>query len=267
MRDLAFASATEVARAIAARDVSPVEVVEATLKRIQRLNPTLNAFIAVREQARADAQEAERKLPRGDLGPLHGVPISIKDLILTRDLPTTAGSKIFGQGLTSRHDAPVVRRLRRAGAIIIGKNNLHELALGVTNLNEHFGPARNPWNTACVPGGSSGGSAAAVAAGLGCASIGSDTRGSIRIPAACCGVTGLKPTYGLVSTEDVIPLAWSLDHVGPITRSVEDGALLLGAIVGRTAARHYVTALERPVRELRFGICEYFLRDLDREVE
>jgi len=262
----AFASAAHIARAIAARQISPVEVIEATLHRIESLNPELNAFLAVREEALAEAREAERGVGRERLGPLYGVPISLKDLILTRDRPTTAGSRIFGAGVTSTHDAPVVRRLKRAGAIVVGKNNLHELALGVTNLNAHFGPARNPWDRARIPGGSSGGSAVAVAAGMGVASVGSDTRGSIRIPAACCGVTGLKPTYALVPTEGVIPLAWSLDHVGPITRSAEDAALMLGAMVGRAAGRRLAEALDRPITKIRFGVAEYFLNDLDPEI-
>ena len=257
----------EVARAVANRQLSPVEVVDAALRRIEELNPKLNAFLSVRAQAVADAQAAERAIARGKTAPLMGVPISIKDLIFTKGDRTTAGSRIFEDALPADHDAPVVQRLKRAGAIIIGKNNLHEIALGVTNLNEHFGPARNPWDTTRVPGGSSGGSAVAVAAGMGCASVGSDTRGSIRIPAACCGVTGFKPTYGLVPTDDVIPLAWSLDHVGPITRTVEDAALMLGAMVGGRAVTRYVEALDKGIKKVRIGICEYFLRDLDPEVE
>ncbi len=235
------------------------------LRRIERLNPALNAFISVREAALDEARLMERGGARGGKGPLFGVPISIKDLILTRDGRTTAGSRIFREGIESDHDAPVVRRLKRAGAIVVGKTNLHELALGVTNVNEHFGPAHNPWDVMRVSGGSSGGSAVAVAAGLGYASVGSDTRGSIRIPAACCGVTGLKPTYGLVPTEDVVPLSWSLDHVGPITRSAEDAALLLGPMAGKSG--RYLKALGRPAKQLSVGICEYFLRDLDPEIE
>jgi Asp-tRNA(Asn)/Glu-tRNA(Gln) amidotransferase A subunit family amidase len=260
-------SVVEAARALAARKVSPVELVDATLRRIEQLNPRVNAFITIREAALDEARVAEGEIARGRKAPLLGVPISIKDLMLTRGDRTTAGSRIFGAGLESDHDAPAVARLRQAGAIIVGKNNLHEVALGVTNLNEHFGPARNPWDLTRVPGGSSGGSAIAVATGLGLASIGSDTRGSIRIPAACCGVTGFKPTFGLVSTDDVIPLAWSLDHVGPLTRSVEDAAHVVGCLAGPDALQRYVAALRRPVREIRIGIGDYFMADLDPEIE
>ena len=267
MQDLAFRSLTDIARAITARELSPLEVVEATMQRIAAVNPVLNAFISINEQALDEARAAESALQKGRAGPLTGIPISLKDLILTRRGLTTAGSRIFGEGLPSDHDALVVQRLRRAGAVIAGKNNLHELALGVTNVNAHFGPARNPWDPARVAGGSSGGSCVAVAAGLGYGSIGSDTRGSIRIPAACCGVTGLKPTYGLVPVTDVIPLAWSLDHVGPIARSVADISALLSALVGGRAAAGYSRALSRPVEGLKMGICEYFLRDLDPEIE
>ena len=242
-----------------------MEVVEHALRRIERLNPVLNAFISVREAALDEARLMERAGARGRTSPLFGVPISIKDLMLMRDGRTTAGSRIFGDGLESNHDAPVVRRLKRAGAIVVGKTNLHELALGVTNVNEHFGPAHNPWDVMRVCGGSSGGSAVAVATRLGYASVGSDTRGSIRIPAACCGVTGLKPTYGLVPVDDVIPLSWSLDHVGPITRSVEDAALLLGPMTGRGG--RYLKALGRSAKQITVGVCEYFLRDLDPEIE
>jgi aspartyl-tRNA(Asn)/glutamyl-tRNA(Gln) amidotransferase subunit A len=260
----------EAARLVQARKLSPIELVDAALARIAADNPTLNAFITVTaDSARAAAAKAARAAAarRASLGPLHGVPISLKDLILSRDAPTTAGSRVFGAGLPADHDAPVVRRLRRAGAIVVGKANLHEVALGVTTSNEHFGPARNPWDLALVPGGSSGGSAVAVAARMGQGSVGSDTRGSIRIPAACCGITGLKPSYGLVSTEDVLPLAPSLDHLGPMTRSAEDAALLLAAMVGRKSlAASLLRAVDRKPRSLTIAVAEYFLRDADPEI-
>ncbi len=261
----------EAARRIAGGKLSPIELLDAALAQIDRFNPELNAFIAVTAQsAREAASRAERAVSRrgrGRLGPLHGVPLSLKDLILSREAPTTAGSKIFGPGLPANTDAPVAARLRRAGAVIIGKTNLHEVALGVTTLNEHFGTARNPWNPALIPGGSSGGSAVAVATGMGQASIGSDTRGSIRIPAACCGITGLKPSYGLVSTEGVVPLAATLDHVGPMTRSAEDAAVVLGAMVGRRAlADRFLRAVDRKPRSLTIAISEYFVRDADPEI-
>lgn len=258
----------DIAGAIAARKISPVEVMDTVLGRIERLEPRLHAFLTLNPKARQEAARAEATVQAGQrLGPLLGVPISIKDLILTRGMRTTAGSRTFGAGLPGTRDAAVVRRLRRAGAIIIGKTNLHEIAMGVTTENEHFGPTRNPWDVERIPGGSSGGSAAAVAAGLGYASVGTDTRGSIRIPAACCGITGLKPTYGLVSTEGVTPLSWTLDHVGPMTRSVEDAALMLGVMTGRRGAvDRYLAATALEVTSLRVGVCEYYLRDLDPEV-
>ncbi len=269
-RAMSYASgptdARTLARAIRQRRVSPVEIVDAVLERIAELNPILNAYLSVFEEpAREAAKRAERRTARkGELGSLHGVPVSLKDLILTTEAPTTAGSLIFGDGLVAERDAPVVRRLRRAGAIIVGKTNLHEVALGVTSDNEHFGPVRNPWDLTRVAGGSSGGSAAAVAAGLGPLSVGSDTRGSIRIPAACCGVTGLKPTRGRVSTDDVVPLSLTLDHAGPIARSAEDCALLLDAMLGRHAGG---TTARGSVRGMRIGISEYHLRDLDTAVQ
>lgn len=263
-------SLREAARLIATRRLSPVELLEATLARVDRLNPGLNALISVAaEPARAAARAAERTAATRSrkLGPLHGVPISVKDLILTKDGPTTAGSKVFGAGLDPGRDAPVVHRLRRAGAIVFGKANLHEVALGVTSANEHFGPARNPWSPDRVAGGSSGGSAVAVAVRMGQGSIGSDTRGSIRIPAACCGITGFKPSFGLVSTEDVVPLAPTLDHIGPMARSVSDVAALLGGMIGaRSMATAAIRAVDRKQRRLTIAVSEYFLRDVDPEI-
>ena len=249
-----------IARAVEHHEISPLEVVQAHLARVAALEPELNTLIAENPRALDEAARARS-------GPLAGVPITVKDLILTRGIRTTAGSRTFGDGLPGTSDAPVIRRLKRAGAVILGKNNLHELAMGVTTVNEHFGPTRNPWDRNRVSGGSSGGSAAAVAAGLGAASIGTDTRGSIRIPAACCGVTGFKPTFGLVETTGVVPLAPTLDHVGPIARSVEDTAVLLGVMAGwpRRAARWLQAVEGQP--GLRLGICEWFFTELDPAVE
>lgn len=263
------ADARTLADHIRRRRISPVEVVEDTLARIERLNPQLNAFIAVfADQARRAAGRAGRLvMQRGPTPPLLGVPVSVKDLVLTTEAPTTAGSRIFGDGLVAERDAPVVRRLRRAGAIIIGKTNLHEVALGVTSANEHFGPVRNPHDPGRVAGGSSGGSAAAVAAGLGPLSVGTDTRGSIRIPAACCGVTGLKPSRGLVSLEGVIPLSPSLDHVGPIATTVADCALMLEVMAGSRHAGRFLPATRKSARGMRVGVSEYHLRDLDAAVQ
>jgi len=238
--DLAFASIEQVGRLFRARELSPVELTKLMLSRIEQLNPKLNAFITVTgEVALAQAKKAEAELfaPRGrrghrDRGPLHGIPISLKDNIYTKDVRTTAGSKIL-KDFVPQHDAAVVTQLKEAGAVLLGKTNMHEFAYGVTTNNPHFGPARNPWDLSRIPGGSSGGSAAAVAAGLCYGSIGTDTGGSIRIPAALCGIVGIKPTFGCVSVADVIPLSPRLDCVGPLARSAADAALLLDPIFVR----------------------------------
>lgn len=265
--DLTIAGALRLFRA---RRLSPVELINETLDRIHQRNPALGALLTVTaDEARLAARKAERRwASRAPRPPLLGIPISIKDLILTRDAPTTLGSRIIPDGIPAGIDAPVVAKLRRAGAIVIGKANLHELAFGVTTVNEHFGPARNPWDTDRVSGGSSGGSAAAVAAGFGLGSVGTDTRGSIRIPAACCGVVGLKPTYGAVNSDAVFPLAATLDHVGPIARTVEDVALLFESMVtSRTAAGRARTAIaRRTAGRPRIAVSEFFLRDVDDEI-
>jgi aspartyl-tRNA(Asn)/glutamyl-tRNA(Gln) amidotransferase subunit A len=260
-----FDSLDELVRAVERRRVSPTELVRASLDAIAREQPRLNAFITVMEEsALAAAAALEKKRAKGLLA---GVPMAVKDLLFTQDAPTTAGSRIYDGGLITDEDAEVVARLRRAGAIIVGKTNLHEVALGVTSVNEHFGPVRNPWGPEHVAGGSSGGSAVAVAADLCPAAVGTDTRGSIRIPAACCGITGFKPTYGLVSVVGVLPLAFSLDHVGPMTRSVEDAALMLGAMLGRASiALQLLKATRASTRRLVIGVSEYHMRDLDSRV-
>ncbi|MGH9793430.1 MAG: amidase, partial [Candidatus Acidiferrales bacterium] len=218
---------------IAKRKLSPLELVDAFLKRIEQLNPKLNAYITVTaESARAEARAAEQEIAHKRYrGPLHGIPIALKDNIHTRGLRTTAGSKVLADFVPAE-DATVAARLREAGAILLGKTNMHEFAYGVTSENPFYGPVRNPWDTSRIPGGSSGGSAAAIAAGLCCASLGSDTGGSIRIPAALCGVVGLKPTFGRVSAYGVIALCPSLDHTGPLARTAGDAAILLAAIAG-----------------------------------
>lgn len=253
------------ARAIASRSLSATELATTLLARIEQRNPALGAFLTVNPRLMDQARKADQAIAAGGpVGPLHGVPLSVKDIVLTRGMPTTAGSKAFAGRLPANRDAPVVRRLRRAGALILGKTNLHEIAMGVTTVNEHYGPARNPWDPSRVAGGSSGGSAVAVAAGMGPGSVGTDTRGSIRIPAACCGITGLKPTHGLVSTEGVIPLSWTLDHVGPMTRTVEDAALMLAAMTGRARDQgRYRDALRRPLAGLRLGVCDYYFDAVD----
>lgn len=264
-----FTDIPDIANAITHRKASPVELVRDVLGAVARHNGSLNAYITVcADSAMAAAERLEQAVSqKKELGPLAGVPISVKDLVRTIDAPTTAGSKVFGEGLPPTEDAPVVRRLRKLGAIVIGKTNLHEVALGVTSANEHFGPARNPWNAEFVAGGSSGGSASAVAAGFCTASVGTDTRGSIRIPAAACGVTGFKPTYGLLPVDGVVPLAPSLDHVGPIAHTVIDAAWMLGAMTGSKATfERFVKALRTSTRSLVIGISEFHLRDLDDDV-
>jgi aspartyl-tRNA(Asn)/glutamyl-tRNA(Gln) amidotransferase subunit A len=235
--DLAFASIEEVARLIRKRKLSPVELTQLLLHRIERLNPKLSAYLTLTpDVALAQAKKAEAELfgPRGrksrrDRGPLHGIPISLKDNICTAGIRTTAGSKIL-RNFIPQNDAAVVTLLKEAGAVLLGKTHMHEFAYGTTTNNPHYGPARNPWNLDCIPGGSSGGSAAALAAGLCFGSVGTDTGGSIRIPAALCGVTGLKPTRGNVSDEGVIPLSPALDCTGPLARSSRDAAILFRAI-------------------------------------
>ncbi|MCH9000829.1 MAG: amidase, partial [Proteobacteria bacterium] len=218
---MAFAGIAELAPRIAAGEVSPLALTEAALARIEARDGALNAFMTVTADAALEAaRAAEAEIAAGrHRGPLHGVPLAVKDLFATKGVRTTGGSKLLGDWVPD-HDAAAVERLKRAGAVLLGKTAMHELAHGTTSDNAHYGPVRNPWDPACHPGGSSGGSAAAVAAGLAFGALGSDTGCSIRQPAACCGIVGLKPTFGRVSKFGVLPLSWSLDHVGPLTRSV-----------------------------------------------
>ena len=228
-----FLSLVEAAEQVRSKKISPRELVEGTLQRIERLNPRLNAYITVQEQeAREEASRLEKELMQGKVrGPLHGIPIAVKDNLQTRGTRTTSGSKIFAEWIPDE-DATAVRKLKEAGAIIIGKANLHEFAMGATSENPHYGVIRNPWNLEKIPGGSSGGSAVAVAACLAYGALGTDTAGSIRLPAAMCGITGIKATYGLVSRHGCFPFSWSLDHVGPMARTVKDTAVLLEVIAG-----------------------------------
>jgi aspartyl-tRNA(Asn)/glutamyl-tRNA(Gln) amidotransferase subunit A len=232
--DITVRSIERLAPMVQRGKVSPVELVEAYLARIARLNPKLNAYLTVTgEQARAEARAAEAEIRKRKKyrGPLHGMPIALKDNIYTRGVRTTAGSKVLAE-FVPQEDATVVERLRAAGAVLLGKTGMHEFAYGVTCDNPFYGPICNPWDTSRIPGGSSGGSAAAIAAGMCAAALGSDTGGSIRIPAALCGVVGLKPTFGRVSCHGVIALCPSLDHTGPLARTVGDAAILLEAIAG-----------------------------------
>jgi aspartyl-tRNA(Asn)/glutamyl-tRNA(Gln) amidotransferase subunit A len=247
---LTVAPLVQVARSLRQRQVSPVELVDAYSRRIEQAT-ALRAFItAPDERARREAQRAERRLSRGEAGALLGVPIAVKDLFATRALRTTAGSRILRDWVPSR-DAVVVARLRAAGAIVFGKTNLHEFAYGVTTANPWWGVARNPHDPRRSPGGSSGGSAIAVVAGLCAGALGSDTGGSIRIPASLCGCVGLKPTFGAIPLEGTVPLGWSLDHPGPLARTVEDAGVLLDVLSGRTAERR---ARRASTAGLRVGV-------------
>jgi aspartyl-tRNA(Asn)/glutamyl-tRNA(Gln) amidotransferase subunit A len=263
----------DLGRMIATKQVSPVEVVRAHLDRIAAVDSKLRAFITVcAESALESARAAEADLMAGRvLGRLHGVPWAPKDLYSTRGVRTTGGSKILADSVPSE-DSTVVARLARAGTILLGKLNMHEFAYGPEGLNAHYGDARNPWSADAhrITGGSSSGSGAAVAAGLTPGSLGSDTGGSIRIPASLCGITGLKPTYGRVSRAGVLPLAWSMDHVGPMTRSARDCALMLSVIAGYDPADpttsvlpvpDYGAALTGDVKGLRVGLLRAHFTD------
>ncbi len=276
--ELTGMSLQEAVRRIRRRRISAAELTQACLGRIEKLQPVLNAFITVTaEQALAQARELDTELRRGRLrGPLHGIPVALKDLIDTAGVRTTAASALLAERVPPE-DAEVVRRLKRAGAVLLGKLNMDEFAYNFTSETSHFGPIKNPWRRERMPGGSSGGSAVAVAARLCFAALGSDTGGSIRLPASLCGVVGLKPTYGLVSTRGVLPLAWSMDHVGPLCRTAADTALVLGAIAGydpgdpssiEAPQVDYEAALGQPVRGLRVGVARALFFDrLDPEIE
>jgi aspartyl-tRNA(Asn)/glutamyl-tRNA(Gln) amidotransferase subunit A len=275
--DLQQLTLARAATMIARRELSPVELTQAIVARIERLNPEMRAFITVEgDRALAAAQAAEAEIAHGHTRPLQGIPVSVKDLYDTDGIKTTAGSRMLADRVPTQ-DATAVRKLREGGAVTVGKTNLHEFAFGLTTVNPHYGTAKNPWNKDCTTGGSSGGSAAAVALGLGMGSLGTDTGGSIRIPAALCGIVGLKPTYGRVSLHGVIPLSWSMDHAGPMARTVEDVAILLEAIAGYDpkdpATQHvpvprYTDALTGEIKGLRIGIPEtYFYERLAPEVD
>jgi aspartyl-tRNA(Asn)/glutamyl-tRNA(Gln) amidotransferase subunit A len=260
------------------RQVSAVELTEACLRQIETHNPKLNAFITVTaEQALAAAREMDAEGRRGRWrGPLHGVPIAVKDNIDTAGIRTTAASELFKDRVPSE-DAEVVRRLRSAGAILIGKTNLHEFAYGGSSTVSYFGPVRNPWDPTRIPGGSSGGSAAATAASLCFGALGTDTAGSVRMPASYCGLVGFKSTYGRISNRGVVPLSWTLDHVGPLCRTVEDTALMLATIAGFDSldptsmdvpVPDYTRALGTRTTHLRVAIPRKpFFENLDAEIE
>ena len=235
------------------RRVSPAELTDACLARIEAVEPRLNAFVTVTADiARAQAREAGDEIAAGRYrGPLHGIPVAVKDLFATKGVRTTAGSRILADWIPDE-DATVVRHLREAGAVLLGKLGMHEFAYGVSSVNPHFGDVHNPWDTTKIPGGSSGGSAVAVAAGEAYVTLGSDTGGSIRIPASLCGCVGLKPTFGRASLFGAVPLAWSLDHPGPLARTVRDVAVATAAVAGFDP-RDPISA-DRPVPDFLAGI-------------
>jgi aspartyl-tRNA(Asn)/glutamyl-tRNA(Gln) amidotransferase subunit A len=269
-------SLAELQAALAARKVSSIELTRAFLARIRQLDSALNAFVAVDEETSlAQARAADERRARGEAGPLTGIPIAHKDIFCTRELATTCGSRML-EGYRSPYDAHVVEQFARAGAVLLGKTNMDEFAMGSSNETSHFGPVRNPWDRRLVPGGSSGGSAAAVAARLAPAATGTDTGGSIRQPAALTGVCGLKPTYGLVSRYGMIAFASSLDQGGPLAKSAADLARLLNVMAGHDARdstslerprEDYMRALEAPLAGLRIGLpAEYFGAGVEPEV-
>src|SRR5215208_4755230 len=277
--DLGYLSVAEAAAGFRRREFSPVDLTRSLLERIERLNPTLRAFVTVTaESALAEAREAETRLLRGDdASPLLGIPVAHKEIYDTAGVRTTAGSALFTDRVPAR-DAEAVARWRAAGTVQLGKLITHEFAIGIQWPNEHFPPARNPWDLQRIPSGSSSGSGAALAAGLCLGATGSDTGGSIRGPAAWCAITGLKPTYGRVSRAGVVTLAWSLDHVGPMARTAEDCALLLQPLAGYDPAdpasanvpvSDYSARIEEGVRGLRIGVPRdgYFWDGLAPEVE
>jgi aspartyl-tRNA(Asn)/glutamyl-tRNA(Gln) amidotransferase subunit A len=262
--DITRLSIEDAARAIRDKQLSPVVLLDAILARIASLEPRLNAFVTVTaDLARQQARRAESEIVAGRyLGALHGIPVAAKDLFATRGVRTTAGSKILRDWIPTE-DAKAVRKLKDAGAVLVGKLGMHEFAYGISSVNPHFGDVHNPWDQAKIPGGSSGGSAVAVAAGEAFAALGSDTGGSIRIPASLCGCVGLKPTYGRASLAGCVPLSWSLDHPGPLTRSARDAAIVTMAIAGRDPADpasadrevpDLLARIEAGLRGLRIGV-------------
>jgi len=255
----------EFGRRLRAGEVTSEQVTEECLQRIDADNARLNAFITIMgDEAQRRARQADRELAAGrDRGPMHGVPLSVKDLLDIRGVPTTAASRVR-EGHVAPHDAPAIARLAQAGAVFLGKTNLHEFAFGTTNEDSAFGPARNPHDPARSPGGSSGGSAASVAAGMALATIGTDTGGSIRIPAAACGLVGLKPSLGEIDTAGVVPLSRTMDHIGPLAQTVADACLVYHALLGDPAA---IAPAPMPVTGLRLAVPRPFFCDLlDDEV-
>ncbi|PWA06275.1 Asp-tRNA(Asn)/Glu-tRNA(Gln) amidotransferase GatCAB subunit A [Pueribacillus theae] len=276
--DLASKTIEELAPLIRGREISPVEVTEAVLERTTAYDEKINAFIRLsKEEAMKEAIKAEKEMMEGKYrGRLHGIPMALKDNLYFKNETVTIGSKIH-QDFVPDYDATVVAKLKEAGVIFTGKLNMHEYAWGATTTNPHFGACRNPWNTEKIPGGSSGGSGAAVVSDMTIASLGTDTGGSIRIPASMCGIVGLKPTHGRISKYGCFPLSWSLDHIGPMTKSVYDSALLLEVLAGydskdptsiHTPVKDYTKLLSADLSETVVGINEeYFFNNVDKQVE
>ena len=277
MTDLRELTIADAGRLLERRQLSPVELAEAYLGAIERLNPEINAYVTVTaERARADAERTTAEIAAGNyLGPLHGIPIGLKDLYDTAGIETFGGAEVL-RGRVPEVDSTPARKLREAGSVLLGKTNTHEFAWGTTTNNPHTGATHNPWDTGRIPGGSSGGSGAAIAARLAAGTLGTDTGGSIRIPAALNGCVGLKPTFGRASKAGVLPMSWQFDHPGPIARTVEDAAILLEAIAGYdpddfatvpVAVPDYRTALGGGVKGLRIGVPrDQFFGLLDGEV-
>jgi len=263
-KPLYFLSVSELSPLIQKKEISPVEVLEAHLSRIESLEPKLNSFITLlSEQARDNAREAEKEILKGKYrGPLHGIPFGLKDLYYVKGIRNTSGSKLYDHFIP-QYDSTVAFKLKEAGAILLGKLNLHPFAYGTTGENEEYGHMHNPWNLHLIAGGSSGGNGSSVASGECPFAMGSDTGGSIRIPASLCGIVGLKPTYGRVSRYGIVPLAWSQDHAGPMARTVEDCALIMNIISGHdsqdpTSAHlpvpDYTQALKKEIKGIRLGV-------------
>jgi len=276
--DISKITIKEASSLIKNKELSPVELTKAFIERIETLDKNLNTYITVlADSAIISAENAEKDIMNGNYsGPLHGVPIGLKDIFVMKDVAATCGSRML-ENFISPYDATVTSRIKKAGAVILGKNNMDEFAMGSSNETSFFGPVKNPWNMGKVPGGSSGGSASATAAGLCTASLGTDTGGSIRQPAALCGVTGLKPTYGRVSRYGMIAFASSLDQAGPLTKSVEDAAIILNIISGKddydstsvdVEVPDFTKNLNGDIKGMKIGIPkEYFVEGMDKDVE
>lgn len=276
--EVKLASITSLSELIGKREISPVEVIDAFLERIEAVQKKINIFITVLErEARRAAQQAEDEIVKGHYrGPLHGIPLAAKDLFFTAGVKTTCGSRILAD-FVPEENGTVISRLIEAGAILVGKTNMHEFAFGTTNLNNHYGHARNPWNSDHITGGSSGGSAAAIAGSCALLTLGTDTGGSIRIPSALCGTVGLKPTFGRVSKYGVYPLCWSLDHPGPMTRTVADAAIALSFMAGYdpkdpcskdVPVRDYYSCLTGDIKGVRVGVPDtFYFEQIEPEVK